>query len=47
MGNGGGGGGEVDKLSSHHTTSSEKFRDFFGTPPKSRYFFKVGSKFTN
>ena len=38
MGNGGGG---RDKLVSHHTTSSEKFRDFSGPHPSPDIFSKL------
>ena len=38
MGNGGGG---RDKLASHHTTSSEKFRDFLGPHPSPDIFSKL------
>ena len=42
MGNGGGrGGGGVDKLASHHTTSSENFRDFSGLLPSPDIFSKL------
>ena len=36
-----GNGGRVDKLASHHTTSSEKFRDFSGPNPSPDIFSKL------
>ena len=41
MGMGVGEGGGVDKLASHHTTSSEKFRDFSGPHPSPDIFSKL------
>ena len=41
MRNGGGRGGGVNKLASHHTTSSEKFRDFSGPHPSPDIFSKL------